>query len=234
MHMCGRYSIAVEAEELEKHFGARFVGAHTPRYNAVPSQTLPVILNESPANISMVRWGLRPPWIRSLKRDALINVRSDTLKGKATFKNDLLERRCLVLADGFYEWKKVTPKRAIPFRFTRKDHTPVAFAGIWELNKDEKGNVMKTFSIITANADAPVRAIHHRMPVILPAEAESVWLARSTTLPTVWNVLKYPDSKSLVAYEVSRDLNNPRNDSPELLLPVSRAAETAPLDLVDA
>src|SRR6185437_7321670 len=110
MHMCGRYSIAVEAEEVEKHFGARFVGAYTPRYNAAPSQNLPVILNESPANISMVRWGPRPPWIHSVKRDALINVRSDTLKEKATFKHDLLERRCLVLADGFYEWKKVTPR----------------------------------------------------------------------------------------------------------------------------
>jgi putative SOS response-associated peptidase YedK len=146
--MCGRYSIAVEGEKLQRYSAARLTFPYVPRYNAAPSQDLPVILNESPEKIVAVRWGLKPPWIRSIKRDGLINVRSDTLKKeRATFSKDLLERRCLVLADGFYEWKGTSSGRKIPYRFVRKDRSLLAFAGLWQMNRDKDGNDLRTFAI---------------------------------------------------------------------------------------
>jgi putative SOS response-associated peptidase YedK len=136
-YMCGRFSIAGELETVEKRFSARFIGAgFSPRFNAAPSQDLPVILNESPRSILPVRWGLVRPWLRGF---GLINVRTETLKEKETFRDDLLNRRCLVLADGFYEWKEVARGRKVPFRFYRKDGGLFAFAGLWEANRDEKG-----------------------------------------------------------------------------------------------
>jgi len=219
--MCGRYSIAVEGEKLQRYSAARLTFPYVPRYNAAPSQDLPVILNESPEKIVAVRWGLKPPWIRSIKRDGLINVRSDTLKERATFNKDLLERRCLVLADGFYEWKGTSSGRKIPYRFVRKDRSLFAFAGLWQMNRDKDGNDLRTFAIITTNASAPVKAIHDRMPVILKREEESIWLSRATGLPQIWDVMKNSEARSLTAYEVSRALNNAKNDSPDLIVPAS-------------
>src|SRR5262245_30639541 len=107
--MCGRFGISWKKEQIEERFSARFAAdVFTPRYNAAPSQSLPVILNEAPATIQLVAWGLRPAWMTKVaKKDGLINVRAETLRDRPTFKRDLAERRCLVLADSFYEWKKV-------------------------------------------------------------------------------------------------------------------------------
>src|SRR5690349_20876724 len=174
--MCGRYSIAVEGEKLQKCSAARLTFPKVPRYNATPSQELPVILNESPSEIFPVRWGIKRPWMSTLRRDGLINVRTETLKEKQTFRNDLLNRRCLVLADGFYEWKEISRGRKVPFRFCRKDGALFAFAGIWEVNRDEKGRDFKAFSIITTAAEPPLAAIHARMPVILRRDEERLWL----------------------------------------------------------
>ena len=224
VYMCGRYSIALELGDLEARFGAKFSGAgFSPRLNAAPSQELPVILNSSPAEISVVRWGLVRPWMRGF---GLINVRTETLKEKETFRDDLLHRRCLVLADGFYEWKEVGRGRKVPFRFCRKDGAPFAFAGLWEVNRDEKGGDVKAFSIITTGAKAPIKAVHERMPVILRREEEPLWLSGKVPLPGLWDLMENSESRALTVFEVSRAVNNARNDSKELILPVdSRALE---------
>ncbi len=223
--MCGRYSIAVELGDLEARFGAKFGGAgFSPRFNAAPSQDLPVILNSSPAEISALRWGLIRPWLRGF---GLINVRTETLKEKETFRDDLLNRRCLVLADGFYEWKGVGRGRKVPFRFCRKDGAPFAFAGLWEASRDEKGNDLKTFSIITIGAKAPIKAVHDRMPVILRRKEEPLWLSGKVPLDRLWGLMENSESRALTEFEVSRAVNNARNDSKELILPVDAAAGEA-------
>ena len=210
---------------MEKRFGAKFSGAgFAPRFNAAPSQELPVILNESPNEILPVQWGIKRPWMRTLRRDGLINVRMETLKEKETFRDDLLNRRCLVLADGFYEWKEVARGRKVPFRFCRKDGVLFAFAGLWEVNHDEKGRDFKAFSIITTAARSPVKAVHDRMPVILPAAQESAWLSSDLGLPGLWDLMDHSKARTLTVYEVSRAVNNARNDSPELILPVGERA----------
>ncbi len=227
--MCGRYSIAVEGEKLQKYSAARLTFPYVPRYNAAPSQELPVILNESPNEILPVRWGLVRPWMHGI---GLINVRTETLKEKQIFRDDLENRRCLVLADGFYEWKEVARGRKVPFRFCRKDGALFAFAGLWEVNRDEKGRDFKAFSIITAAAKAPVAAIHQRMPVILPAGRESAWLSSDLGLPALWDLMEHPDARALRAYEVSRAVNSARNDSPELILPVGDGGDVQGASLV--
>src|SRR5262245_61720137 len=131
--MCGRFSVTYDRERLEARFQAKFdESLFQPRYNAAPAQTLPVILNKEPQTIQRLAWGLRPAWARSMgKKDGIINVRAETLRERQTFKKDLAERRCLVLADSFYEWRKEAGKRKTPFRILLKTHKPFAFAGIW-------------------------------------------------------------------------------------------------------
>ena len=224
MYMCGRYSIAVELGALESRFGAKFSGAgFSPRFNAAPSQELPVILNESPGEIRALRWGLVRPWMRGF---GLINVRTETLKEKETFRDDLANRRCLVLADGFYEWKEVARGRKVPFRFCRK-WALFAFAGLWEVNYDEKGRDLKTFSIITTGAKAPIKAVHERMPVILRRKDEPLWLSGKVPLDGLWDLMENSEARALTAYEVSRAVNNARNDSRELILPLDSSVEEA-------
>jgi putative SOS response-associated peptidase YedK len=181
--MCGRFTITNEREAIEQHFGARFATAlFTPRYNAAPSQSQAVILNTEPEVIQLLVWGLRPKWLPHVtKREGLINVRDDTLRDKKTFQRDLAERRCLVLADGFYEWKKTERRQKTPYRFQLQTGEPFAFAGLWEENEDEDGQTLRTFAIITTASNALVEQVHNRMPVILAQETEKAWLNTDTT-----------------------------------------------------
>src|SRR3989344_9701389 len=143
--MCGRFSVTVSGDMLEKRFNAKLEEPISPNYNAAPSQKMPVILNTDPKHIVLTKWGIKPVWFKSVsgKSDGLINIRAETLKEKHTFKKDLEERSCLILADGFYEWKKIGSKK-IPYRFVLKNRKPFAFAGLWEENEGEK-----RFAIIT-------------------------------------------------------------------------------------
>jgi putative SOS response-associated peptidase YedK len=209
-------------ETVEKRFGGKFRRSYVPHFNAAPSQDLPVVLNESPGDISFVRWGLARPWMRGF---GLINVRTETLKEKDTFRDDLLNRRCLVLADGFYEWKEAARGRKVPFRFVRKDGALFAFAGLWEVNRSEKGQDFKAFSIITTAAEPPIAAIHARMPVILRRDEERLWLSQKVPLSGLWELMENSEARALRAYEVSRAVNNARNDSKELILPVDAREE---------
>jgi putative SOS response-associated peptidase YedK len=206
--MCGRYSIAVEPAKIERRFGAIFGEPFKRRYNAAPSQKLPVILNYNPRKLLFTRWGMKPAWFAEVfKRDGLINVRVETLRDKHTFLKDLEERRCLIPADGFYEWKTVQDEKTKrPYRITRKDGKLFAFAGIWE-NNDEDGKREPHFAIITTHADAFMQPIHSRMPVMLDEADESVWLSEQARVPDLLGILEKPSAHELQAYEVSRSVN---------------------------
>ena len=234
--MCGRYSIAVEPTEIEERFRAEFSASRAsgvpdaaeimrPRYNAAPSQRLPVILNDDPGRIVLARWGVKPVWMtRVARKDGLINVRMETLRDKRTFQSDLAGRRCLIPADGFYEWKAVTGTRKIPFRITRKDGKLFAFAGIWE--EAPVGGGEPRFAIITTAANELMRPIHARMPVILDQEEEQEWLSGSEKVWDMIRLLASPTAVPMRAYEVSREVNRASVDVPDLIRPV--AEDSAP------
>ena len=198
---------------LEDRFHAKFDGEYHPRYNAAPSQNLPVIFNEDERFIHFARWGLLPEWARKLRRDGIINVRTETLIDKPTFKGDLSKRRCLVLSDGFYEWHRHGTYKT-PYRFTIKSGEPFALAGIWENNHTSAGEPVRTFAIITTKANGLVGRIHDRMPIILPRYSEHGWLEEGNI-----NLLHPYVAKEMKTYRVSRVLNSARTDEPAMIEP---------------
>lgn len=162
----------MEQARIEERFGARFAAEFRPRYNAAPSQSLPVILNTDLHTIHCISWGLHPIWMPAArKHKGIINVRVETLRERPTFTRDFVARRCLVLADSFYEWKKEGKVRR-PFRITLTSGEPFAFAGIWQENTEKNGQRIKTFALITTAANPLVAQVHDRMPVMLRKEAE--------------------------------------------------------------
>lgn len=218
--MCGRYTVTVAPEELGARFGAEVPPEAGPRYNAAPSQTLPVMLNEDKKVISLLRWGLVPRWSKDPSTGyKMINARSETLTEKPSYREPFKKRRCLVLADSFYEWQK-TPSGKVPMRIMLKSGEPFAFAGLWEAWHDpESDAVLRTFTIITCGANDLVKPIHERMPVILPRESEAAWLDNSAG-EKVWKELLRPyAAASMQTYAVSSRVNAAGVDDPALIQP---------------
>jgi putative SOS response-associated peptidase YedK len=211
--MCGRFSLTESRSELETFFKVRLPADYTPRYNAAPGELLPVILNEEPDSAAMLRWGLLPPWIREKRKDGLINVRAETLTEKTTFKADLEKRRCLVLADGFYEWQ-ATKEGKVPYRIVLRAGRPFAFAGIWQENRIGE-TTQKTFAIITTTPNSVLLPIHTRMPVLLAPGEEREWLAA----PRLDLLRPFPP-EAMRAYRVSTAVNRAGTDTPALIVPV--------------
>ena len=221
--MCGRFTITVTMEEVESICEAQFekqkdeLTLFPPNYNAAPGQKLPVITNEDAGKIVNYKWGLIPFWAKDPATGyKLINARSETIRDKPSFKNAFKKRRCRVLADGYYEWDK-KGKEKKPYRITMKNGELFSFAGIWETWTDREKNEVRTFSIITTEANELTKKLHDRMPCILDPKQENDWL--NTELPDeiAFELLKqYPSSKMDV-YEVSNKVNSPKNNSPELI-----------------
>lgn len=216
--MCGRYSFILEDEMIKERFGVTVRSAiYKARYNCAPTQNLAVISNENPGELSLYRWGLIPFWAKDIAiGNKLINARSETILEKPSFKNSFKNRRCLVLSDGFYEWKREGGKT--PYRILRKDGSAFAMAGIWDKWKNPEGEEIRTFSILTTTPNSLMEKIHDRMPVILDRETEKGWIGN---LPeeTLLEMLKPCDPASLIAYPVSSLVNSPRNEMPEIIEP---------------
>jgi putative SOS response-associated peptidase YedK len=217
--MCGRYSFILEDEMIKERFGVTVRSAiYKARYNCAPGQKLAVVSNEAPEELSLYRWGLIPFWAKDQKIGyKLINARSESVLEKTSFKNPFRNRRCLVLSDGFYEWKKDPVKT--PFRIMRKDGSAFAMAGIWDKWTNPEGEEIRSFSILTTTPNSLMAKIHDRMPVILDRETEKRWIENART-EDLLEFLKPCPSASLVAFPVSSQVNSPKNDSPELIVPV--------------
>lgn len=212
--MCGAYSLTIEFGKLVKRFKARPPKVSYPkRYNIQPSQPLVTILNTDPEQMTLAEWGIVPFWDKTGKKQ-IINARKDSLE-KPTFKQSFLERRCLILADGFYEWKAEGSKSKTPYRFTLKSEEPFAFAGIWQEDKDDPQAV-----IITTDPNKLVEPIHNRMPAILKPDAEQVWLNPDLELGQALELLQPYSAKEMRAYPVSTLVNLPKNDRVEIIKPV--------------
>ncbi len=224
--MCGRYSLFAPRETLERRFDVTVSSGFEPRYNAAPGQELPVITDTEQNSFQYLKWGLIPRWADDAT-ESYINARSETVKEKPAFAKPYESRRCLVPADGFYEWID-TDSGAQPYRISFEDDRPFAMAGLWErwtsettqtgldeftsgVNGQVSAEQVETFTVLTTTPNEVVERLHHRMAVILSPEQENAWLNGA-------NVSFEPiDAQGFQSYPVSTAVNNPENDSPELL-----------------
>jgi putative SOS response-associated peptidase YedK len=215
--MCGRYTLSTPADLVADHFGLGETPEIAPRYNIAPSQeTLIVAARDRDTRVSGPgRWGLVPPW-RATKSQvsAFINARIETAAEKPAFRSSLTRRRCLVPADGFYEWSRRAGRKQ-PYYFRLGSGRPMAFAGLWTRWRKEDGEQIVTFAILTTEANAQVRPIHPRMPVILRPDDYSAWLRRQELEPLVLDRLRTPyPAQAMESWPVSTFVNDPGNDSP--------------------
>ncbi|MFC4552527.1 MULTISPECIES: SOS response-associated peptidase [Halorussus] len=213
--MCGRTSLFVPQSVLEERFDATAVESITPRYNVAPGDDLATVRNDVVDEIDQFEWGLIPSWVDDPDDSPRpINARAETVVEKPMFREAFEQRRCLVLADGFYEWKGRRGSKQ-PYRITRRDDQPFAFAGLWETWEGPDG-VRETATIVTTEANETVADVHDRMPVILDRADERTWLTATdeTRLQSVLD--PYPDD-DLRAYPVSKRVNDPANDSPDII-----------------
>lgn len=218
--MCGRYGL-FDPTNLQERFQTQNDVELTPRYNIAPSQKLPVIINEGHNTIEVMKWGFIPFWAKDPKIGyKMINARADTVATKIAFRGSLLQKRCLVPASGFYEWKQ-TPQSKQPYYFHLKHEDIFAFAGLYSIWRDTQGTEVKTYTIITTEPNKLVAPIHNRMPVILPRNTEETWLNPDITEPEqLLSLLSpFPDS-DMETYPVSPAINNPRNDTPDVIKPL--------------
>jgi len=218
MDMCGRYTIFTDAAALEARFHAYVPPSLlAPSYNAAPSQGLPTILSANPYVITVSGWGFRPEWADDWRDlTPLIHARAETVATKPFFRQAFRTKRCLVLADGFYEWQR-TGKGKVPYRITLKTNEPFAFAGIWSLVHDAQRRPWSTFAIITTAANRLVAPIHHRMPVILHPQDEATWLHQETSPAQAQACLKPFPAHLLRISVVSPKVNSPTYNTPDLL-----------------
>jgi putative SOS response-associated peptidase YedK len=219
--MCGRYVIISSPEAIRKLFGYPEQPNFPPRYNVAPTQPVPIVrMVEGERQFALVRWGLIPAWVKDPKNFSLvINARGDAVIDKPSFRNAMKRRRCLFPADGFYDWKTEGASKR-PFAVLPKNRQPVAFAGLWESWMGPNGEEMETAAIITTEANRTLHHIHHRMPVVIPAEAFDFWLDCANVDPQTAAALLVPAPEDLFeAYEISPAVNRVANDSPMLLEP---------------
>ena len=217
--MCGRYTLG-KPQVIPKRFNtSNKLPLVDPTYNVAPSQTLPVIVKKSPNKTALMRWGFIPHWSNN-RKFSMINIRSETTKEKPYFKKILLNNRCLIPADGFYEWKKVKLEKRfekLPYFIFLKNHPVFAFAGLYSSIEDAERKPVETFAILTSPPNFLMKPIHNRMPVILDKKDEEKWLdPENKNFDNLYKLLKpYPPAK-MQAHVVSKRVNNPRNDNKKL------------------
>ncbi|NLN06128.1 MAG: SOS response-associated peptidase [Firmicutes bacterium] len=218
--MCGRFTL-INWEEMFTRFGVEAEGLK-PRYNIAPAQDVAVIVaGKNRPVLKMFRWGLVPFWAQDESiAGRLINARAETVSEKKSFSRSFRQRRCLVPADGFYEWEKSGKGKKQPYRFTLRTGEVFAMAGLWDVWRSASGQELYTFAIITTTANGLVSSLHNRMPVILPKGKERFWLeAGPDNLQALQALLVPYPAEEMTATAASPLVNNPRHDSPLVLVP---------------
>ena len=223
--MCGRFTLTVNPAEVQETFSPyTFPQKFAPRFNIAPTQPVLVIPNDDQNTADFFVWGLIPMWAKDPAiGNKLINARGETLEEKPAFRSSLKYKRCLILADGFYEWKGAEGKKVkTPFFIHMKDRKPFAFAGLWDSWNSPDGALIKSCTIITTEPNELTGIIHNRMPVILHPRDYAKWLDPSPQTPDRLKPLLKPFPAELMdAYPVSTLVNTPANDTPELVVPAN-------------
>lgn len=224
--MCGRFSLGVDAKTLAAQFDLFETPAWTPRYNIAPTQEILVVVQDPTTARRQARrhrWGLVPSWAKDPAIGSqLINAQAETAATKPAFRAAFRKRRCLILADGFFEWKKENRHKQ-PYCIRLLDGRPFAFAGLWEHWEGPEGKAIASCTILTATPNDLLRPLHHRMAVILPSSEYGRWLDPRIQDPGGLQPLLRPyPADEMTAYPVSTVVNSPANDGPGCLEPLSR------------
>ena len=229
--MCGRYVITSPADAIRALFGYDERPDFPPRYNVAPTQPIPIVrMDNGRRSFALVRWGLIPAWVKDPKTfSLLVNARGEFVLDKPSFRNAMRRRRCLVPADGFYEWRDGMPRR--PYFVRPKSGGPIAFAGLWETWTGPNGEAVDTAAIVTTRANRTLAAIHDRMPVIVAPEAFDLWLDCGKVDAMTAAALIAPAPESLLeCYEISPAVNRVANDSAELIAPAAAGGAVQPAE----
>ena len=221
--MCGRFTLISSVADLQLRFGFAMEPAEVrPRYNVAPTQQVLAVTNDGERRGELMRWGLVPSWAKDVKiGNRMINAVSETAATKPAFRSAFRRRRCLVLADGFFEWRKEGKKR-VPLYFTQRSGEPMSFAGLWENWKSPEDEWIRSCAILTTAANSFIEPVHNRMPVILSPETEPLWLDPLTETPANLGPLLVPAPPELLdVREVSPVVNNARSEGPDCIAPVT-------------
>ncbi|MFA6266952.1 MAG: SOS response-associated peptidase [Pseudolabrys sp.] len=228
--MCGRYTLTSAPQAIRDLFRYAEQPNFPPRYNIAPTQPIAVIrLDNGQRHFALMRWGLLPSWVKDPKAFSLIiNARGESAIDKPAFGAAMKRRRCLIPADGFYEWKADGPRKQ-PYFIHARSGEPLAFAGLWETWTGPNGEELDTVAIVTTTANRTLRPLHDRMPVIVPPDAFDLWLDSERVDAKTAAALFAPAPDTLLeAFPVSTDVNRVANDNAKLIEAVAASAEPAP------
>ncbi|RXT52793.1 DUF159 family protein [Bosea sp. Tri-44] len=231
--MCGRYAITLPPEAMREAFAYREQPNFPPRYNIAPTQPVPVVrLDEGRRQFILMRWGFIPGWVKDPKTFPLvINVRSESAREKPSFRAAFIRRRCLMPADGFYEWHRLGEGRQQenrPYLFRKPDQGFFAFAALWETWHSPDGSEIDTVAMVTGSANGQMAAIHHRSPVIVPPEAFDTWLDPAAEPADLQELLRPSPDDLLEMLRLGPAVNKVANDGPEVQEAFDPASAPAP------
>jgi putative SOS response-associated peptidase YedK len=220
--MCGRYSITTPTEALRKIFGFAGLPNLGANYNVAPTHAVPFVrVHDGIREMAMARWGLVPSWAKEIRPKPLINARGETVAAKPAFRSSFQRRRCLIPADGFYEWKAQERGPKQPYYIHRKDNRPFGMAGIWSDWMAPDGSELDTLAIITIDANRLIEGLHNRMPVIISEEDFETWLDPAVEKSAAVDALIRPAQEDLLeAYPVSTRVNRVGEDDAGLIEPI--------------
>jgi putative SOS response-associated peptidase YedK len=232
--MINRYSLTASSQELSNCFGIEVPDFYKPRYNAAPTQLLPVILSSGAKGISWFYWG-RPAEFANNKPlgERIINLHSETLQERPVLKKALLKNRCIIPADGWYGWKKIGKRTLVPHRFTPINQQLFSFAGLWEEFENESGEKVHTFTMLTNPAVAETKLFIERIPALLTKENEAIWLHEKASEQELFKALSSYPENLLITYPVSPRINDPAVDHASLIIPAPASDQHGNFTLFD-
>ncbi len=221
--MCGRFALKAPPRSIQEHFNLPETVHLSTRYNITPSQKIAAVRllpGKEYRQLDMLHWGLIPGWAKDMKIGyRMINARGETLAQKPSFRGAFKKRRCLIAADGFYEWQHAGETKQ-PFYLHLKNKSIFGFAGLWESWRSPEGTVVESCTIITTSANELVRKIHDRMPVILAPRHYEPWLQDTTPAESLQQLLVPYPAEAMAAYKVGPGVNSPKNDTPQCIKPL--------------